>query len=204
MASLNGVQVAAAAYIGGFTGNNIVQAIQLAYAVSKWDSGAASNDHYGLWQVKKSAHPDLFTKYSWSNPADNGRMANVVFQKDAGLLHPEGGWGGWKGAYDVTTYNNAAPGAKRDYAELKKQLGAGKSPENILGASRTDGSKSPEGSIGGKAVAGVSVTGFLSALTNAATWLRVAEVGLGIILLAVGVAKLTNAVPVATKIAKVL
>jgi hypothetical protein len=50
----------------------------------------------------------------------------------------------------------------------------------------------------------VSVTGFLSALANPNTWLRVAEVGLGVILLAVGIAKLTNAVPVATKIAKVL
>jgi hypothetical protein len=50
----------------------------------------------------------------------------------------------------------------------------------------------------------VDIKGFLSALANPNTWLRVAEVGLGVILLAVGVAKLTNAIPAATKIAKVL
>jgi hypothetical protein len=35
-------------------------------------------------------------------------------------------------------------------------------------------------------------------------WLRVAEVGVGLLLIAVGVAKLTNAVPIATKIAGVV
>jgi hypothetical protein len=172
--------------------------------VSHWDAHKANADHYGLWQVKKSAHPDLFTKYSWTNPADNARMANVVFQKDAGLLHPEGGWGGWKGAYDIATYNNAAPGAKRDYDEFKRQIKKGGSPEKILGESRTDGSKTPEGGIGGQIVNGISLSGFLSALTNPNTWLRVAEVGLGVILLAVGLAHLTGAVPAATKVAGVL
>lgn len=33
-------------------------------------------------------------------------------------------------------------------------------------------------------------------------WLRVAEVGLGLLLITVGLAKLTNAIPIATKIAK--
>lgn len=41
----------------------------------------------------------------------------------------------------------------------------------------------------------------LAALFQANLWLRVAEVALGLVLLAVGVAKLTNAVPIATKIA---
>jgi hypothetical protein len=46
-----------------------------------------------------------------------------------------------------------------------------------------------------------SITGFLSALVNPHTWLRVAEVGIGVLLVAVGVAKLTNAIPIATKLA---
>lgn len=41
----------------------------------------------------------------------------------------------------------------------------------------------------------------LSGLFQANIWLRVAEVGIGILLLAVGIAKLTNALPAATKIA---
>jgi hypothetical protein len=49
-----------------------------------------------------------------------------------------------------------------------------------------------------------SVTDFLSRLAEGNTWIRVAEVALGLMLIAVGVAKLTDAIPVATKIAKTL
>jgi hypothetical protein len=38
-------------------------------------------------------------------------------------------------------------------------------------------------------------------LTQASTWLRVGEVILGLILVAVGLEKLTNAIPIATKVA---
>lgn len=200
--ALNGVQVAAAAYIGGFTGNNIVQAVQLSYALSGWDPSKVSNDHFGLWQIKKSAHPSLFAQYQWNNPADNARMANVLFQSSGGLLHPEGSWSAWSGAYDQAKYDAAKAGAQRDYDELKKELKAGKSPEQILGASRSDGAKSPEGGIGGQVVN--AVTNPLGALFQANIWIRVGEVALGLILIAVGVAKLTNAVPAATKIAKVV
>jgi hypothetical protein len=41
----------------------------------------------------------------------------------------------------------------------------------------------------------------IAGLFQAHIWLRVGEVVLGLLLLAVGVAKLTNAVPIATKIA---
>jgi hypothetical protein len=39
------------------------------------------------------------------------------------------------------------------------------------------------------------------AAREASTWMRVAEVALGVILIAIGVAKLTRAVPIATEIA---
>jgi cell wall-associated NlpC family hydrolase len=45
---------------------------------------------------------------------------------------------------------------------------------------------------------------FIGALLNPNTWLRIGEVALGMMLIAVGTAKLTNAVPVATKVAKTL
>lgn len=53
-----------------------------------------------------------------------------------------------------------------------------------------------------KAVKSIDIGGFLSALANANTWIRVAEVVLGAVLIAVGLAQMTNAVPLATKIAK--
>lgn len=43
---------------------------------------------------------------------------------------------------------------------------------------------------------------FLGNLANANTWIRVGEVLLGLILIAIGVAELTHAVPIATSIAK--
>jgi len=59
--------------------------------------------------------------------------------------------------------------------------------------------------------AGNTVTGALGStadliqrLTQASTWIRVAEVVLGLLFLAVGLAKLTNAIPLATKAAAVL
>lgn len=55
---------------------------------------------------------------------------------------------------------------------------------------------------GGVANAAKSVTSdVLKPLFQANIWIRVGEVALGIVLIAVGLARLTNAVPIATKIA---
>lgn len=43
---------------------------------------------------------------------------------------------------------------------------------------------------------------FFARLSQASTWIRVGEVFLGLILLAVGVARITNTVPIATKVAR--
>jgi hypothetical protein len=51
--------------------------------------------------------------------------------------------------------------------------------------------------------AGIEAIGaFFEKLGSPALWIRVAEVAVGVILLAAGIAKMTNAIPVATKIAK--
>lgn len=49
---------------------------------------------------------------------------------------------------------------------------------------------------------GEAITNLVGALLDPHTWLRIGEVTLGLILIAVGTAKLTNAFPSATKIAK--
>jgi hypothetical protein len=220
--ALTPLQVSAAAYIGGFTGDDNVKAVQLAYTVSALDPKKAVNDHYGLWQIKKGAHPDLFKKYKWDNPADNARMANFLWQKRASLLHPSGQWStkDW-GVVGNATYNQYKMTATAAYNELKKQIGKGKSAESILGTSRTDGSKTPEGGVGGTvvdkagdavdAVQGIgsalgNLDALASALQNKNTWIRAAEAMLGITLIVVGLIKLAgpsavNAIP-AGRIAK--
>jgi hypothetical protein len=53
------------------------------------------------------------------------------------------------------------------------------------------------------AIPGVSQIGtFFSSLGEANTWIRFGEVVLGLILLGIGVARLTHAIPVATQVAK--
>lgn len=73
---------------------------------------------------------------------------------------------------------------------------------SALGPAATRIGNLPEGTLAATA-AGLNVTyDVLKPLFQANIWIRVGEVALGIILIAVGVARLTNAIPVATKIAK--
>ena len=83
----------------------------------------------------------------------------------------------------------------------------------VLWEEGTLGTNLAQASAGGLAAAGGfaqigTVTGaqeagsIFSVLQSGSLWLRLAEGFLGIVLIAIGIAKLTNAVPVATKIAK--
>lgn len=73
---------------------------------------------------------------------------------------------------------------------------------SAVGGAATRVGNLPEGTLAATA-AGLNVTyDVLKPLFQANIWIRVGEVALGVILIAVGVARLTNAVPAATKIAK--
>jgi hypothetical protein len=87
-----------------------------------------------------------------------------------------------------------------------------KAAESAIGSTTTSGVG--EGSGSGVASGNVNIPAplgglaaigdFFQRLTQAHTWERIGEVVLGLILIAVGVAKITNAIPVATKIASVI
>jgi hypothetical protein len=80
----------------------------------------------------------------------------------------------------------------------------------VTGAGNATG-EIAQGTVGGLAqtagqlsgpLSGIAAVGdFFSRLTNPNTWLRIGEVLLGIVLIAVGLAKMTHAVPIATAIA---
>jgi hypothetical protein len=75
----------------------------------------------------------------------------------------------------------------------QKDLGFGAGPGSAL---KTGLSSSP--------LSGVAAIGdFFQRLGQASTWIRVGEVLLGLILLGVGIARMTNAVPLASKVAAV-
>lgn len=54
--------------------------VAIAGAESSWRSDAISpTDDYGVWQINKAAHPDLFRQYTWWRPEDNVLMAFHVW-----------------------------------------------------------------------------------------------------------------------------
>lgn len=81
---------------------NSAENIAVAVAVCLGESSGNTTAHnpagaYGLWQIFKPAHGDLFNRFKWDNPADNAKMAYIVWA-DAG-----GSWRPWvvytSGAY---------------------------------------------------------------------------------------------------------
>lgn len=196
MPRLTPVQVAAAAYIGGFT-TEIADAVALAKVESGYNPTAISGDNYGLWQIRKSAHPDLFEGRNWANPADNARMANILFQRRAGIPNTDGGWKDWP-AHGGPRFKLAQPEGKRAEKEFRAKVARGESPEAILGARRSDGRSPPEDQPGGDALRAVGVTGLpelgalARALTSGNTWMRVGQVLMGALLVTVGAVALTG------------
>lgn len=74
--------------------------------------------------------------------------------------------------------------------------------DQAAGIGGAAGNPNPPGTtVTGPSPAG-GLSGFLSTLSEGSLWIRVVEVGLGLILIAVGVARLTHAVPIATSVAK--
>jgi hypothetical protein len=86
-------------------------------------------------------------------------------------------------------------------AEAKKEFPTGTAPTTSI-KTGTSNAVSQELTGSATGLAGLSQIGaFFSTLVQAATWERIAEVLLGTILIAVGVAHMTKAVPIATAIA---
>lgn len=91
-------------------------------------------------------------------------------------------------------------------AEAKKEFPAGKMPSYApvtpaSVASQAVGTASASLGLPGIASALASVASFVGRLTQAHTWERIGEALLGVILIAVGIAHMTGAVPLATAIA---
>jgi hypothetical protein len=95
-------------------------------------------------------------------------------------------------------------------AALKRTEGSEPWVQNFLSGTDTGNPLSPKSPTGIGVQAGADaagnlipgVSGFFSALGQASTWERVGQVILGLILIAIGVARMTSAVSTATKIAK--
>lgn len=122
-------QLEGLAEAAGFPSNQL----NVAQAVAEAESGGnptaiSSTDDYGLWQINKAAHPDLFDKYTWSDPQQNADMAFAVW-KAAG-----DSWDPW------TTYKSGA---------YQKFLNAGVTPSGGGGGESSGSSSAGGGSAPG-------------------------------------------------------
>jgi hypothetical protein len=102
VATLSATQIASYAYQAGFRGADLVIAVAVAFAESGGNPSAINTTNangsrdYGLWQIN-SVHSDLLASGSWSNPADNARMAYSVWKGS--------GWRAWA-SYNSGSYRS--------------------------------------------------------------------------------------------------
>lgn len=127
MATLNPMHVAAAAKAGGFPDSQLVTAVAVAFAESSWNPNTYNGICcYGLWQINKSAHPDLWAKYGagdkWKIPTNNAKMAYEIWRRAGGKWGKNGGGGNPWAAYGNSRYRSAIGTATAGVSTLKSKL----------------------------------------------------------------------------------
>lgn len=128
-------------------------------------------------------------------PRDPGQQAYVAIQaadRTAATAYGTAGAGGTVAAGPFLSQADA-----NNWIDTQAGLAPGTKPTLANQAAAAKGPVSIPSPLSGLAAIG----DFFSRLGRANTWIRAGEVLAGLILLAVGVAKLTRAVPIATKIA---
>ena len=232
MPTLTPMQVAAAAYLGGFRGDGIATAVAVARGESGFATDHCNSQYCGLWQIgtqvnKSHLHGD------WKDPAVNARAAKELVDAR--------GWCGGKAA-NGHCQNFEAYGLDNGGASWQSKLDQGKrAKENLddkvhslqirsrlsltgqirflsyaeacrqilkeAGIETTQGGETDPLDAGANAVGDAlqfftfpKLEGLAKALTDAHTWLRLAEVALGGVLVVVALVQLTGA----TKLAGVL
>ena len=216
MATLNAVQVAAAALMGGFSPNDVPTAVAVAKGESSFNTKASNSCCQGLWQIHRTAHADKIKKYGGveklNDPVVNAKIAHEIFQA-------AGGWcthgsppncNPWQ-AYGVSNLTGSwksklAEGAKA-YAEVQTMTSNGKTLAEIVneGLDRSFGVDPDDLPIigdvidTGQAIAGLA-KGIIdfgnrlgSWISDPQSWIRVAEVVGGGLLVMLGLRIAFNA-----------
>jgi hypothetical protein len=87
MAILSAFQIAALAKEAGFPASQIPTAVAIALAESGGSTSIVSRPNSdgsvdkGLWQINSKAHADLLSRYDYSNPHDNAKMAFIIYSQ---------------------------------------------------------------------------------------------------------------------------
>lgn len=121
--TLTPIQVCAAMKLAGWPWPDwdVGAAVAQAESSDIADNVNAASGAYGLFQILKSAHPDLFAKLpypdAWKDPIINAWMALQVWQ-GRGSVWDTGGWASLGGAQ----YTAALPAAQAASAQLQQNL----------------------------------------------------------------------------------
>lgn len=153
----------------GFSQSAAITAGAVALAESGGNQNATHRNtngstDYGLWQIN-SIHSDVLRGHQWQNPSENAKMAYVI---------SSGGrnWLPW------TTYKS---GRYRAYVGQMRAAAAGNGagtttiPDNPVTPQTPTDSGGNAGGSGGGNVVSASLSG-ISLLTAASTWIRVAMI----------------------------
>jgi hypothetical protein len=211
MAVLTPLQVAAAAYAGGFRGEEIREAVAVSFAESSWNTDAANFCCNGLWQINLKAHQKSIQatvpNWNWRDPVHNALAAHMIWRGAGGTFKKD-----WSG-YGNANYNKAMPQARMALAQLRAELSKNKGDEqgvirNLLsgvtgqvGSTPGPGVADSIGNVATNLVPGVKEIGqFFNALTQGSTWLRIAEGALGVLLVGLGIAAITKGTPIGSAI----
>lgn len=173
--ALSANQIAGAAIAGGFSGGDVATAVAIVFAESSGDPNATNHNtngtvDHGLWQIN-DVNSGALALGNWQDPVTNAKMA-VMIKK-------EQGWRAW------STYNSGA------YLKYMPQGTAGAlAPSQDYGtaAAATGDTAAAAGDT-----ATASDTLGLGPLMAASTWLRIAAVLGGAVLVFVAVAMLSGA-----------
>ncbi len=199
MATLTREQTAQYAYAAGFRGNDLVKIVAIAGRESGYRTDAHRSDadksrllgDRGLWQINYVHDPGLIKagiikqKSDLFDPAVNARAAYYLYQRSSNTLAPwTAGPGGWTAGGDPLYGTNVQAAREAvDSASRKGLFGIPLPDWGDIGDAITD----PFDIIPGNPLdaAGKAVD-FLQALTHRETWIRVAQVLGGAILIALG------------------
>lgn len=173
MPKLSDAQIALYAYRAGFrntTGaQDLTLAVAIALAESEGDTSVThqnSDSHHttdlGVWQINNYWHRDLLAKYNWSDPQANADMAYIIKTQ-------RGGWSQW------STFNSGAFFKYMPRAMNAAAAVMGGQVPTMPGDTQTPAANMDNGSSG---------------ITSGHTWLRVAMITAGGVLVLVALALL--------------
>jgi hypothetical protein len=195
MPTLTGEQIGVLIYANkkwgpGGDAKTVVKFLDTAIAIALAESGGntdavSQTGDYGLYQINRAAHADLFANHTWNDPASNTDMARIVWENAGKSFSP------WT-TYKTGAYKSHLGYGQKVYDKLEPMVHS----KNTSGIQALLNTIPLVGPAAGAAAAGLGaagvniptptgIAGIVSgALSDLMTWLSTAFLSIGAALLA--------------------